>query len=162
MKVFVAYDSLSGNTEEMALEIIDALREEGAEVVVHDIGSREQPAGFSDAGLAFIGTYSWDDGNVPVSTGKFMAEHAFTCPVACFGSGEVIWGEEFFCLAVDHLREHYGSPFTGFKQELMPDLVESAELQAWALDIYRTELARKQQDRPATEEPGTQAGLTLP
>jgi len=129
---------------------------------VHDIGSREEPAGSGDADLVFIGTYSWDDGNVPVSTERFMAKHAFSCPVACFGSGEVIWGEEFFCLAVDHLREHYGSPFSGFKQELMPDLVESAELQAWAADIYRTELGRKQQDRPAGEQPDAPAGLTLP
>lgn len=137
MKVFVAWDSLSGNTEEMALEIIDAVKEEGADVLGHAIGGRSPVPDYSDARLVFLGTYSWDDGNAPVSTQKFMRSHGFRCPVACFGSGEIIWGEEYFCSAVDLLREHYGSPFAGFKQELMPNMAESAELQAWAAGIYR-------------------------
>ena len=137
MKVLVVWDSLSGNTEEMAFEIIEALRDEGAEVLMHSIDGREPlPDGF-DPGLVFLGTYSWDDGQAPVSTDRFIRNHPFTVPVACFGSGEVIWGEEFFCGAVDIMREHYGSPFSGFKQELMPNMVEAAELQAWAADIYR-------------------------
>lgn len=137
MRVLVATDSESGNTYEIALEVMAALEQAGCQVIRHRINGGEPLMNLPGIQLAFIGSYTWGYGAAPPSTEWFMEEHSFDCPVAAFGSGETQWGEEFFCGAVDLLRERYGSPFAGFKQEQMPNSRERAEIRAWTTEIVR-------------------------
>ncbi len=136
MTVLVAVDSESGNTFEMALEIRDAMRSAGMSVHLHRINSRAPLSLARAPGLAFVGTYTWGYGEPPEDTARFMREYPLEgCQVACFGSGETQWGEEYFCGAVDRLISSYGSPWRGFRQEQMPNSRQRSELREWAIDI---------------------------
>ncbi len=136
MTVLVAVDSESGNTFEMALEIREAMRSAGADVIMHRINSSEPLNLRRTPDLAFVGAYTWGYGDPPEDTVRFMREHPLDgCKVACFGSGETQWGEEYFCGAVDRLITSYGSPFMGFRQEQMPNSRQRAQLREWAIDI---------------------------
>lgn len=135
MRVLVAWDSESGNTQEVALEIESCLLEAGCEVIRHRVNGKQPLPAHDQLQLAFIGTYTWGYGAAPPATEQFMEEHAFGCPVACFGTGETQWGEEFFCGAVDLLTQKYASPFASFKQEQMPNSRERTDIRAWTLRI---------------------------
>ncbi len=148
MKVLVAVDSESGNTMEMAAEVCSALRKAGCEVVLHRINGRQPFQELPGLDLVFIGTYTWGYGEPPPATEWFMAENGFSCPVACFGSGETQWGEEYFCGAVDRLVSHYASSFPGFKQEQMPNSRQRAQIRDWTVQI----LNRVQDSTEPTQE----------
>lgn len=142
MKVLVAVDSESGNTQEIATEVIAALQDAGCEVLTHRINGKEPYQELPGLDLVFIGTYTWGYGEPPPATEWFMTENSFSCPVACFGSGETQWGEEYFCGAVDRLSRHYGSPFPVFKQEQMPNSRQRTHIRAWASQVLSTVQSR--------------------
>lgn len=154
MQVLVATDSESGNTQEIAMEVVAALKQAGCTVLEHRINGPEPLLNLPELDLAFIGTYTWGYGAAPPSTDWFMEEQSFDCPVACFGSGETQWGEEYFCGAVDLLRNRYSSPFSGFKQEQMPNSRQREEIRAWTLQIIdgvRSSTSRATEEKNMTE-----------
>lgn len=63
-KLIIVYASMSGNTEEMALEIADGIRKSGEEVDVLEAFEADASVLQDYEGL-LIGTYTWGDGEVP-------------------------------------------------------------------------------------------------
>ncbi|WP_066393451.1 flavodoxin [Neobacillus mesonae] len=60
----IVYTSMSGNTEEIANDIAKGINEAGAAVQIKDI-LQADPADLEAYDGILLGTYTWDDGNLP-------------------------------------------------------------------------------------------------
>lgn len=64
MSVLVAFASLTGNTEEMALKIVQGIKEAGIEPVVKNVDEIKAEDLSQYLGIV-LGAYTWGDGELP-------------------------------------------------------------------------------------------------
>lgn len=108
MKALIVYTSLSGNTKDLAELINCNLVRCGFEVHVSSAKEMHSPLGYD---VAFIGSYTWGDGELPVAIRKylkyFLIESKVEIPVcAVFGTGETQFGLNNYCRSVDEIKYH--------------------------------------------------------
>lgn len=111
MKVLILYNTITGNTRNLA-EIIKELveRQYGYSVC---IASTKDIINLTDYDLVFLGTYTWNEGEISPPMKKylrkvFIDERIPSYPhFAVFGTGDTQFGgAKWFCRAVDAM-EYY-------------------------------------------------------
>lgn len=132
MKCLVAYLSYSGNTEEVAEIIAENLEGVGIEVENHIIGI-DMPVDPADYDIAFLGTFTWEQGSTPDEMKDFVLEVGYKPNnIAVFGSGDTQFGgDELFCGAVDKLSKFYNSKYKGLKIEQSPRGSQEVLVEQW-------------------------------
>jgi len=132
LKALIVYFSYSGNTEEVAEHIASRLKQDGWVVHLHHIGYglSIDPSGYH---LTFIGTFTWDYGEVPDEVEAFIAETGTQLEnVAVFGTGDTQFGPEMqYCKAVDELVSVYQSKWPGLKIEQSPRGMQEKLIDEW-------------------------------
>lgn len=107
MKIGVFYASMSGNTEAIADIIAGVLKDQNHDVDLEDFMSVQSAAELLNYDLAFIGMYTWGDGDYPDECLDMIEEieqlDLENHPFAIFGSGDTSYPE--FCGALDHLQK---------------------------------------------------------
>ncbi|PCS01255.1 flavodoxin [Lactococcus fujiensis] len=98
----IVYASMTGNTEACADIVADKLEELGFEVECDECSSVDA-SDLEDADLIAIGTYTYDDGELPdeiVDLYEDLEDIDLTGKVfGCFGSGDTFYDD--FCVCVD-------------------------------------------------------------
>ncbi|KXH83846.1 flavodoxin [Sporosarcina sp. HYO08] len=133
----IAYASWSGNTEEVAGLIGEALAEEGVSVTMHRIGRDVLPNPRSfDAFI--IGSFTWDRGATPDEVKDFVAQIGYKPnPVFVFGTGDTQFGgDDLFCKAADKLAKFYHSTYAVLKIEQSPRGAQESEVINWTKGVY--------------------------
>nr|BDD45019.1 putative flavodoxin-2 [Bacillaceae bacterium] len=107
MKIAIIYESLGGNTEELAKLIANEFEQKGAEVDLF-FASRLS-ANLSIYDITFFGSYTWGDGELPKRMRKCLRRILIDSPnkpkaAAVFGTGDTQY--HFFCRAVDEMAYH--------------------------------------------------------
>lgn len=132
-KALIAYASMSGNTEDIAMIIKDTLRENGFDVAIQEIDDVDTDS-LAEYDLLLIGTYTWGDGDLPYEAESFYDEVSSLDlkgkKAACFGSGDYAYPR--FCEAVNtfySMLERTGADLyrETLKIELAPETDEDAE-----------------------------------
>ena len=99
----VVFATITGNNEDIADIIAQALEENGMDVEVEEI-SQADPADFEEVDLCVVCPYTYDEGSLPDEGIDFYEELAdvdLTGKVyGVAGSGDTFYGE-YFSLAVD-------------------------------------------------------------
>lgn len=139
MRVLVAFDSLSGNTKEVA-EIVAAevtlLGHECCTAYATAEHYREQ----GDFDIYLLGSWTSDYGRTPPEMKEFIAElvDAKGKPdhVALFGTGETQWGMEVYCGAVNRMASFFNSRYPTLKIEQMPHSRKDTDtIQNWVRSV---------------------------
>ncbi|MBR7798024.1 MAG: flavodoxin [Bacillota bacterium] len=132
LRALIAYLTYSGNTQEVATIIEDALNQEGFTTAVHRIGI-DPPIRPSEYDILFIGTFTWDKGSTPEEVKDFILEVGYKpSNVAIFGTGDTQFGgDDLFCRAVDKLSHFYNSPWQGLKVEQSPRGLQESKVKDW-------------------------------
>lgn len=130
MKILLAYDSLSGNTREVATLIQHEAESAGHSVtpVFVTIESLEDvvPGVFNETSfdLYLLGSWTHNYGRTPPEMKEFIGElyERVGKPrhTAVFGTGETQWGAEYYCGAVVRMARFFASPYSPLKVEQMP------------------------------------------
>lgn len=107
MKALVVYATITGNNEDVADIITDAL--EGLDVDVEKTEiTMADPADFNDADICVICPYTYDEGALPEEGLDFyddlQEEHLDGKVYGVAGSGDTFYGDDF-CVAVDKFGE---------------------------------------------------------
>ena len=157
MTILVAFDSESGNTQEIGREIIAELENcnvagRTPELIAYRIDPTSPLPPSFRPDLAFIGSYTWGRGSLPRKAREFAAAWQPACPVAVFGSGDTQWGDGYFCAAVDELAAQFKTPFPVFKQEQMPNTRQRQEIREWAAGVLAAAITQ-----PAAANSGSAA-----
>lgn len=121
MRILLAYDSLSGNTQEAARLVGESFACRGHQVEFLHVSLRQdQPlALFYD--LVVLGSWTGGLGRTPSGMKAFVARlEPRPAELAVFGTGETQWGLSYFCGAVDRLASYFGSDYPRLKLEQMP------------------------------------------
>ncbi|GEK27899.1 flavodoxin nitric oxide synthase [Furfurilactobacillus siliginis] len=98
MKALVVYATITGNNEEIANIIVDALRAKNVEVVKSEM-SQTDVSEFEDVDICVVCAYTYDEGALPEEGLDFYEElqtsdlKGKTFGVA--GSGDVFYGDDF-------------------------------------------------------------------
>ncbi|MGZ9868257.1 flavodoxin domain-containing protein [Priestia endophytica] len=111
MNILIAYESLSGNTEEVAEIIEEELSTYEVSVKIHDLRMKIDDELIASSDLLLIGSYTWGDGELPDRMRKFLKsiikeKQLQLPPVAIFGTGDTDF--YFYCRAVDEMAFHLG------------------------------------------------------
>ncbi len=105
-KVIVICCSMTGNTEEMAEEIVAGVRDAGIEPVIRDIMDAKASE-LEEYDAILIGAYTWGDGELPDEFLDFYEEldsvELQGKLAAVFGSGDTSY--PIYCGAVDLIEE---------------------------------------------------------
>ncbi|ANF56140.1 flavodoxin [Halotalea alkalilenta] len=130
MEILLGFDSLSGNTREVA-ELIKAEAERLGHRVTQvyvtieslaDVLPEPFPAERFD--LYLLGSWTANSGRTPPEMKEFIAELfervGKPSHVAVFGTGETQWGEEFYCGAVKRMAKFFASAYPRLEIEQMP------------------------------------------
>ncbi|MDA1475740.1 flavodoxin [Bacillus changyiensis] len=143
-KALIAFASMSGNTEDIAIVIRDTLTKHSLDVTFLELDAVETDS-LQTYDYLLIGTYTWGDGDLPYEAETFFEEVASLDlkgkKAACFGSGDYAYPK--FCEAVNtfyNMLEQTGAdlfPET-LKVELAPETDEDIECcQEFALSFVR-------------------------
>lgn len=141
----VVFATITGNNEDIADIIAQALEEKGMDVEVEEI-SQADPADFEEVDLCVVCPYTYDEGSLPDEGIDFYEELAdvdLTGKVyGVAGSGDTFYGE-YFGLAVDkfgHALENAGAKqgAQSVKINLAPDSDEDIK----RLDEFAAALAQ--------------------
>lgn len=121
MKALICYLSYSGNTEEIAELLKMNLEERGHIVDMYAIGDEMLPE-LSAYDFLFLGTFTWDAGDLPDELKEFIQQVGYTPKnVYIFGSGDTQFGgDDLFCNAVNKLTRFYACEYEGLKIEQSP------------------------------------------
>ncbi len=107
MKALVVYATITGNNEDVADIITDALEDLDVDVEKTEI-TRADPADFNDADICVICPYTYDEGALPEEGLDFyddlQEEHLDGKVYGVAGSGDTFYGDDF-CVAVDKFGE---------------------------------------------------------
>ncbi|KAA6453061.1 flavodoxin [Bacillus swezeyi] len=132
-KALIAFASMSGNTEDIAMIIKDVLTEHSFEVSCQEMDDVNIDS-LSEFDYILIGTYTWGDGDLPYEAETFYEEVSSMDlkgkKAACFGSGDYAYPQ--FCEAVNtfySMLEHTGADLFAetLKVELAPETDEDIE-----------------------------------
>ena len=141
----IVFATITGNNEDIADIIAQALEEKGLSVSVEEI-SQADPADFEDVDLCVVCPYTYDEGSLPDEGLDFyeeLAEVDLSGKVfGVAGSGDTFYGE-YFGVAVDKFatsREAAGATkgAPNLKINLAPDSEEDIQ----ALDDFAATLAQ--------------------
>mgnify|MGYP003605183379 CR=1 FL=1 len=107
MKALVVYATITGNNEDVADIITDALEDLDVDVEETEI-TMADPADFNDADICVICPYTYDEGALPEEGLDFyddlQEEHLDGKVYGVAGSGDTFYGDDF-CVAVDKFGE---------------------------------------------------------
>lgn len=133
MRALILYATYSGNTEEMAEIIEGFLQDEGLAVEGYDIFQRKNDFDFLSFDIIFLGSFTWDYGELPDEMTDFLSGVQLDHPyVAVFGSGDTQFGgEALYCKAVDTLRAQFSSKWEGLKVEQSPRGAQEVIITNW-------------------------------
>lgn len=136
MRILLFYSTMTGNTEDMAIDTEEELINRGHEIELRDMIAdglpNEDPLPYD---LLIMGTYTWGEGDIPEETEDFL-EDLFAydisgLSISIFGSGDHAY--ENFAGAVDEMigqfREH------GHKGDIPTMKVDVDEMDNIAEDI---------------------------
>ncbi|WP_430790831.1 flavodoxin [Virgibacillus flavescens] len=122
-KILIAYASVTGNTEEIAVAIGEMLQKYNHEITIKTFDEDAIDVEEFDAYDAIlIGTYSWDDGAMPYEVEDFYDEledaNLAGKLTGVFGSGDTFYAT--FGGAIDLL----GNRFLELGADVMPDWIK--------------------------------------
>lgn len=104
----IVYASMTGNTEEIADIVAEALEELGMEVECEECTSVD-PSDFQDADLCIVASYTYGDGELPDEIVDFyedLAEEDLSGKIyGVVGSGDTFYDD--FCKSVDDFEEQF-------------------------------------------------------
>ena len=126
MRILIAYDSLSGNTRDLARMVRARCEDRGHDVTWIEAGIQTLAEAGPDPrhDLYLLGTWTDNAGRTPAAMKHFIAElvEAVGKPdrVAVFGTGETQWGEEYYCGALRRVAGFFGSVHPPLEIEQMP------------------------------------------
>ncbi|MGX6962751.1 flavodoxin [Vagococcus xieshaowenii] len=104
----IVYASLTGNTEEIADIVAEALENEGLEVEIDEC-TQVDADDFLEADICVIGTYTYDEGSLPddiVDLYEELKELDLSGKIyGVVGSGDTFY--EMFCSAVDDFDQAF-------------------------------------------------------
>lgn len=107
MKALVVYATITGNNEDVADIVTDALEDLDIDVEKTEI-TMADPADFNDADICVICPYTYDEGALPEEGLDFyddlQEEHLDGKVYGVAGSGDTFYGDDF-CVAVDKFDE---------------------------------------------------------
>ena len=107
MKALVVYATITGNNEDVADIITDALEDLDVDVEKTEI-TMADPDDFNDADICVICPYTYDEGALPEVGLDFyddlQEEHLDGKVYGVAGSGDTFYGDDF-CVAVDKFGE---------------------------------------------------------
>ncbi|WP_288659472.1 flavodoxin [uncultured Limosilactobacillus sp.] len=107
MKALVVYATITGNNEDVADIITDALEDLNVDVEETEI-TMADPADFNDVDICVICPYTYDEGALPEEGLDFyddLQEEQLNGKVyGVAGSGDTFYGDDF-CVAVDKFSE---------------------------------------------------------
>lgn len=141
----IVYASMTGNTEQCAEILEEALEDLGVEVILEE-SALADPFDFEEDDICIVGTYTWGpDGNLPDEMVDFyeeLAEVDLTGKIfGAFGSGDTFY-EDKYCQSVVDLDQQLEK--TGAKRgaacvkiELLPEEDNIAALEAFASDLVQ-------------------------
>lgn len=147
-KVLVVYDSLSGNTHEVAELIKGELEASGVEVTAVRVGGGFIPSP-ADYDLLLVGTYTWDKGSLPIEMKDTVYDIGYKPEnVEVFGTGDTQFGgDELFCRACDKLAKFYNSKHEVLKIEQSPRGSQERRVIDWTqsvMELYDIKSRQKQ------------------
>lgn len=141
----IVFATITGNNEDIADIIAQALEEKGLSVSVEEI-SQADPADFEEVDLCVVCPYTYDEGSLPDEGLDFYEELADTDLsgkiFGVAGSGDTFYGEYFgvavdkFATALEAAGATKGAP--NLKINLAPDSEEDIQ----ALDDFAATLAQ--------------------
>lgn len=149
-KVMIVYASLTGNTEECAEILEEALEELGAEVELAESVFAD-PEDFKDYDIAIVGTYTYGtDADLPDEIVDFyeeLEEVDLSGKIyGAFGSGDTFYDK--YCQSVDDFDEQFAK--TGavkgaesVKVDLNPEEQDIENLKVFAERLIKTFESRK-------------------
>ncbi|SDI48360.1 flavodoxin domain-containing protein [Natribacillus halophilus] len=136
-RALILYESLSGNTAQLAAVIQDLLEEAGAATErIHlrsflDLSYEEAEDILKPYRTIMIGSYTDDKHLPPEPLEELMDTHTLSDKqVAAFGTGDTQWGETY-CLAAYTIARHYQSPFSVLDIEQMPSGSDQEKIEKW-------------------------------
>lgn len=145
MRILIAYDSLSGNTRELARMVRECCESRGHAVTWIEAGIQTLADAGSDPrhDLYLLGTWTDNAGRTPTAMKRFIAElvGAVGKPdrVAVFGTGETQWGEEYYCGALRRMAGFFGSRQPPLEIEQMPHGARDASrIRQWTDSVLAT------------------------
>ena len=94
----IVYASMTGNTEEIADIVAEALENLGLEVEINEC-TQVDASDFEDADLCIVATYTYDEGQLPDEIMDFYDD------LGVCGSGDTFY--YFYCKAIDDFEERF-------------------------------------------------------
>ncbi|WP_184404564.1 class Ib ribonucleoside-diphosphate reductase assembly flavoprotein NrdI [Geomicrobium halophilum] len=133
----ILYESLSGNTAQLAM-IIREFLEEGGTVIERMPLRSFLHLSFADAEeitqktqKILIGTYTDNTHLPPEPIEELMETYSFPDQhIAAFGTGDTQWGDTY-CLAAHTVARHYNSPYPVLEIEQMPSSSDQEKIEQW-------------------------------
>jgi len=144
MNTIIVYESLSGNTMEVAELIQGTLESEGHTVTLYRIGAKQPLPSMGDYDIIFLGTYTWGKGITPKRTKKFVADLGYKPDnIYLFGTGDTQFGgDDLFCHALDRLAKFYNVEYPVLKIEQSPRGSQEEKVIEWTKGVLRNEKIR--------------------
>ncbi|WAB24990.1 flavodoxin [Lysinibacillus phage vB_LfM_LysYB1] len=144
LNVLIAFESMSGNTMEVAEIIEKTAQENGHNVTRYRIGSESSFPVVSDYDVFIIGTYTWGKGLTPKRTKSFVAKVGYKPAVVyVFGTGDTQFGgAELFCAAATKLGKFYETQYPVLKIEQSPRGSQEELVVDWTKGVFKCEETR--------------------
>ncbi len=146
VKARIVYASMTGNTEQCAEILEEALEDLGVEVLLEE-SALADPFDFEDDDICIVGTYTWGpDGNLPDEILDFyeeLEEVDLSGKVfGAFGSGDTFYGDKFCQSVVDMDQQLEKTSATRgadcLKIELLPEEDDIAALETFAAHLLQS------------------------
>src|SRR5699024_9790676 len=139
-KLLLAYATMTGNTEELAEIVYDQLctqlKEYEVEKYYIDFFKAPQVFDVDKYEAVFLGTYTWRQGFSPEEVDQFITVNDLRkTTVYLFGTGDIQFGEDLYCLALDKAYQYYGSPRAPLKIEQSPRGEQESKVIEWTNKI---------------------------
>ncbi|MFN2746015.1 flavodoxin [Bacillus sp. z60-18] len=154
-KALIAFASMSGNTEDIAMIIWDVFTEHSLDVSCQEMDDVDIDS-LPEFDYILIGSYTWGDGDLPYEAEAFYEEVSAMDlkgkKAACFGSGDYAYPQ--FCEAVNtfySMLEQTGADLFAetLKCELAPETAEDKECcREFAAGFIRWAEHQKRQAEP--------------
>lgn len=108
MSVLVVYESMTGNTKDLAEIIYKNLSDRDLNVSIYDICNVGNIDSYEHV---YLGMYTYENGNLPDECRYFLREilieNDYNLPIfSLFGTGETQFGKRNYCRAVDSSEYH--------------------------------------------------------